>query len=65
MGGVSLKEGRDAAGHSLIAFVNELLTQVTINLLCRQALMSWQGTVDEMRKLRQNKRERSVTKVLA
>ncbi len=57
LGGISLKEGGDAAGHSFVAFVNEFLSQVTVNLLCCQALLSWQGTVDEMRKLRQNKRE--------
>jgi len=66
LGGASLKEGRDTAGHSLVAFVNELLPQVTVNLLRCQALVSWQGTVDEMWKLREEKeRERAVTKGLA
>lgn len=49
--GISLQQGRHPASHSLIAFVDELLAEVAVDLQGRYAIMSWQGTVDEVRQL--------------
>lgn len=49
--GISLQQGRDTTSHSFVAFVDELLAEVAVNLLGRHTVMSWQGTVDELRQL--------------
>lgn len=48
---ISLQQGRHTTSHSLIAFVDELLAEVAVNLQGRHAVMSWQRTVDEVRQL--------------
>lgn len=57
LGGAPLKEGGDAACHSLIAFVDELLAKIAVNLLRCGALVIQQRTVQEVRELRE-KREK-------
>lgn len=49
---VPLQQGGHAASHSLVAFVDELLAEVAVNLLGRHAVMGWQRAVDEVRQLR-------------
>lgn len=48
---VPLQQGGHAASHSLVAFVDELLAEVAVNLLGRHAVMGWQRAVDEVRQL--------------
>lgn len=50
---ISLQQGRDTASHSLVAFVDELLAEVAVNLLGRHAVVSRQRAVDEVRQLRE------------
>lgn len=56
--GISLQQGGDTAGHPFVAFVDELLAEVAVDLQGRHAIMSRQGAVDEVRQLRE--RENSV-----
>lgn len=51
--GISLQQGGHAASHSFVTFVDELQTEVAVDLLGRHAVMSWQGAVDEVRQLRE------------
>ena len=53
LGGAVLEQGRYTSGHSLISFIDQLLTQITVDLLCYGTLMIQQGTVNEMRELRE------------
>lgn len=54
--GISLQQGRNSSCHSLVAFVDQLLAEVAVNLLSRHAVMSWQRAVDEVRQLKERKR---------
>ncbi|TNN60695.1 hypothetical protein EYF80_029039 [Liparis tanakae] len=47
--GVPLQQGGHAAGHPLVAFVDELLAEVAVDLQGDHAVMSWQRAVDESR----------------
>lgn len=58
-----MQQGRYTTSHSLIAFIDELLAKVAVNLLGRQAVVSRQGAVDEVRKLREEEKEREKTGV--
>lgn len=49
--GVPLQQDGDAASHPLIAFVDELLAEVAVDLLGRQPVMGRQRAVDEVRQL--------------
>lgn len=50
--GISLQQRRHAAGHALVAFVDEFLAEVVVYLLGCDAVVSWQGAVDELRQLK-------------
>lgn len=54
--GVPLQQGGDAAGHPLVAFVDELLAEVAVDLQGRQAVVGRQRAVDEMRQLEARER---------
>lgn len=53
---ISLQQRRHAAGHALIAFVDEFLAEIVVDLLGCDAVMSWQGAVDELRQLKKEKK---------
>lgn len=59
--GIPEQQGRHATGHSLIAFIDELLAKVAVNLQGRRSVVSRQGAVDEVRKLRDEERKRANT----
>ncbi len=58
--GISLQQNGHTASHSLIAFVDQLLAEVAVDLLGRHAVMSWQGPVDEVRQLREREEEKKI-----
>lgn len=58
LGGAPPKEGGDAARHSLVALVDELLAKVAVDLLRRGALVIQQRTVQEVWELRDTRKER-------
>lgn len=54
--GVPLQQGGDAAGHPLVAFVDELLAEVAVDLQGRPAVVGRQRAVDEVRQLEARER---------
>lgn len=53
--GIPLQQSRHAASHSLVALVDEFLAEVVVYLLGRDAVVSRQGAVDELRQLKKEK----------
>lgn len=56
--GIPLQQSRHAASHSLVALVDEFLAEVVVYLLGRDAVVSRQGAVDELRQLKKTKKKK-------
>lgn len=56
--GIPLQQSRHAASHSLVALVDEFLAEVVVYLLGRDAVVSRQGAVDELRQLENGKKKK-------
>lgn len=54
--GISLQQRWHAAGHALVAFVDEFLAEVVVYLLGCDAVVSRQGAVDELRQLKKERK---------
>lgn len=55
--GIFLQQRRHAAGHALVAFVDEFLAEVVVYLLGCDAVVSRQGAVDELRQLKKREKK--------
>lgn len=54
--GIPLQQRRHSVSHSLVALVDEFLAEVVVYLLGCDAVVSWQGAVDELRQLNKERR---------
>lgn len=58
--GIPLQQRRHSVSHSLVALVDEFLAEVVVYLLGCDAVVSWQGAVDELRQLNKKRKGKNL-----